>query len=693
MNKAKLYNLEWDEDPTMFIQVDTYKVPMPKMPPHEEIINHELPPEKQFFKRTEIPKSLLREKECTPEEEKFIKGEYHKCDNGVWMYIKGQPLYLPGDYYHFLNYWHVEDGTKPYFYLPQQKLYNLYNMLDGDDNCLGTMLLKARRMRATEMTIQRGYFQVFRFRNRNMFLQSKTDETAEGNYDRIVQAHDKMIWFMKATNDGSSKNKDGLKFRYPSKRITEKSLKERSSTEKIFEYDELGGVIIFGPSKATHFDGKKAKYITLNEYAKLENMSLTKAVSILRHCVTMNNLKTVIGKLHCESTVEELNEKQFKEVINFWKDSDPLKRNRNGRTTSGLYRIFISAAETGEPDKYGFVDPEETRRYVLNTIEDFVLQGKIKEAADERRKTPLTVEDALTPSGNESAFNKERLQETAERLNFPLPGQEAQVVKGNFEWENGIQDSRVVFLPNPEGRWTVSKVTGFRDNFIFEMYGTKLPGNTDRFRSGADPFDHKLPKGSRRSDGASVVFEKYDELKDGNNFDVESGIRVPKDGGLHFKTNQPVSIYRYRHEDPDLYYEDMLMQTIYFGTLILVENNKPGLMRYFDKRGYPQLIQNRPKETLTNKNQKVSEGIAASDSTISQYFSAEANYIYNYHNAIKFIELINELLSMNRENVTSHDLGVAFGWCLLAVNAEVPNYADQYTEKQEEPVWFDFIPQ
>src|SRR5690606_24086442 len=112
--------------------------------------------------------------------------------------------YFPGDYYHFLNYWTVEDGGSPYFYLPQQKMYNLYNMLDKDDDCLGTMLVKARRMRATEMTLQRGYFKCFRTRNKNLFLQSKTGDTAEGNYQRVTDAHDKMIWFVKAINDGSN---------------------------------------------------------------------------------------------------------------------------------------------------------------------------------------------------------------------------------------------------------------------------------------------------------------------------------------------------------------------------------------------------------------------------------------------------------------------------------------------------------
>lgn len=680
----------------MFIEIDTFKVPMPKMPPPKEIINYGLPPEKQFFKRTEIPKTLLKEKECTADEERFIEGEYHKFDNGIWIYIKGQPFYIPGDYYHFLNYWSIADGSKPYFYLPQQKLYNLYNFLDRDPDCLGTMLLKARRMRATEMVIHRGYFQMMRTRGKNFLIQSKTDDTAEAIYQRALKAHDKMIWFVKPINAGSSKNKEGLIFEYPSVRITEKKLKEQAEKgreESVFEYPEIGSQILYGPSRATHWDSWKARYCIISEYAKLENMSLTKVIGILKHCVTMNNLKTVIGKLHCESTVEELNETQFEEVINFWNNSDPLKRNKNGRTTSGLYRIFVSAAETGEPDEWGLVDYEATLKYVQNTINDFVSQGKIKEAADERRRTPLTIEDALTPSGSDSAFDKEKLLETAARLNFPEPDAPSQTVRGNFEWENGIQDSRVIFIPNAEGRWVVNKLYGFDTNFNIQHAKGVLPANTHLFRSGVDPFDHKLGKDSRRSDGASVVFELYNHLKDGDKFEVgDDGFTRPVDGGLNFQTCRPICIYRYRHEDPEMFYEDMLKQSVYYGTMLLCENNKPGIMRYFDKRGYQFFVQNRPKETLTNKNQKVTEGIAASDSTISQYFAAIANYVSNYHNNIVFIEIINELITMNRENVTKHDLGVALGWCLLACNdANVPIFRDLYTQQQESVHWFDWV--
>lgn len=696
-----LYTVDWSEI-SGHIHVGSYTVPLPKMPHFSEMENYGLPVEQQKFKATSIPASLLRRKELSPEEEEFVMNEYHKFDNGIWILIKGQPLYFTGDYYHFLNYWTVEGGGRPYFYQPQQKLYLLYNFLDEDMSCIGTALLKARRMRATEMTIHRGYFKIFRYRNINMFMQSKTDDTAFNNYMRVVNAHDKMYWFVKAINSGSSKNKDGLYMTYPSKQVTNKSLREIAESgtdqESIYENPELGSKILYGPCVATHFDGEKGAYVILNEAFKLEGMSLTKAVSVLRQCVTMNSLKTKVGMFHIESTVEELTDKQLAEVIALINESDPAVRNKNGRTTSGLYLIFMSAAESGEPDEWGMVDPEATKLYIKNTIDDLKARGKVKEAADERRKMPLSIEDAITPSGEATAFHKERLQETFDRLNFPAKGEENQTVKGNFEWENGIRFSRVVFQLDENGRWEVSKLTGFENNLVYEMYGEKVPGNIDLFRTGVDPFDHKDTSDGRKSKGGAVTFERYDENKDGAKFIVESGTKIPIDGGLEFQSNQPVCIYLHRHDDPDMFYEDMLMQSIYYGAPLLCESQKPGLMRYFDRKengSHGRFIMNRPAETMTRSdkgNNKVQEGIAASDVTINQYFGAISTYVYNYHNAIKFKSLINQLLSMNRNNVTKHDLGVAFGWCLLAVNANLPSFTDRFTTEQEEaPTWFNYI--
>lgn len=685
-----LYTLDWSEIGG-YTEIGGYKVPLPKMPPLNKMRNYGLPLDQQKFQRTEIPKGLLKRKPVTDEEEEIIQREYHKFDNGEWIIIKGIPIYLWGDYYHFLNYWTVQSGSKPYFYLPQQKMYCLYNWLDMDDKCLGTNVIKGRRFRATEMVIHRGYFKTFRNRNQRFYMQSKTEATVLKNYNRVLNAHDKMLWFVKPINAGSTKNQSELSFTYPAKQVTNKSIREMGENlqeQEVYEYPEIGSKIQYGPCVATHFDGEKGEYVTVNESGKLEGMSLLNVVSVLKHVVTLDNLETVIGKLHLESTVEELSSDQLSEVISLWNLSDPDERNGNGQTYSGLYRIFISAAEGGKPDEWGFTDPEAEKQKIANTINAFLKSGNTKEAANERRKTPICIEDALTPSGDQCAFNKDNLIETLSAIDFPEKGREKLTVRGNLMWENGNFQGRVIFEANPEGRWEFSMLAGkdrYQDNKTEYFNNQRVPGNLNKIRIGIDPYDHKEVVDTRRSKGGAVGGILYDDLKDGAKVGDDG---KPFDLGKDWETYQPIFTYYYRQPDPQDFFEDMLMSAVYCGAPVLFENNKQSIRNHFVNRGYEHFIMKRPEGTMSASQRQgvLVDGIPASENTIQQYYDALDTYISRNAKSIKHRDLIVDLLAMNRSNHTKHDLGVAFGWLLIAMTKK---YAELPKEEAEPEEWFD----
>lgn len=685
-----LYTMEWCDNPT-YIQIGGWKVPLPKMPPLETMLNFSLPIEEQKFKATEIPKELLKMKATNEEEDLFIMREYHKLDNGVWIIIKGKPVYFWGDYYHFLNYWTVQSGSKPYFYEPQQKMYCLYNWLDTDTFCLGTNLIKGRRMRATEMVIHRGYFKNFRNRNQRMYMQSKTEATVLKNYNRILNAHSKMIWFVKPINSGSTKNQSELSLSYPATIISNKSLKEKADNkedESIYEYPEIGSKIQYGPCVAMHFDGEKGEYVVVNESGKLEGMSLLDVVAVLKHVVSINNLETVIGKLHLESTIEQISDEQIQEVIDLWNMCNPENRNANGQTVGGLYDIFISAAEAGKPDEWGIVDVEKEIIKINNTIKALVDIGKTKEAAKERRKTPLKIEDALTPSGDQTAFNAELLLEALAELDFPDKKDKKPTTVGNLMWENGIFDGRVIFEPNAKGLFEFSVLPGpltYQDNFV-EYYGNfRIPGNVNKIRIGIDPYDHKEVVDDRKSKGGAVGGFMYDDLKDGGKID-ESG--RPYDLAKDFETFKPIFTYYERRDDPQDFFEDMLMAAVFCGSPMLFENNKQSIRNHFYNRGYEKFVMTRPEGTLSNnqKIQVITDGIPASENTIQQYYDAIDTYISRYAKAIKHRNLLVDLLAMNRKNHGKHDLGVAFGWLLIAMTK---TYANVKPRDEKAVEWFD----
>lgn len=689
---SKLYTVDW-KNPTRFVELDKYKIPLPKMPPLETMDNYGLPLKQQKFKRTEIPESLNKRKAIVEgsDDEAFIINEYHKIHNGVWVIIRNEPVYISGAYYFFLNYWTTNQGTKPGFRKIQCDLFLFWEMVINDKNAYGIFLVKPRRIGGTEITIEWLYVDVLRYRNMVCGMQSKNEDSVYKNYQRIIRAHKNMVWFMKAINQGSSDNKAGLFFRYPEERQTARKLKniaESGEDESQYEDPEINSDLTYQPSVATAYDGERLDRYILNEFGKVEKMSVKDCWDKVKPCLHLDNGLVISGKGVCESTIEEISDEQIGEVIDMWNDSDPENRDENGRTISGLLALFINALDAAKEDEFGFPKKEETLLFLERQFEALKKAGKTKELANLKRKVPLVIEDALTPSGDQCAFNKENLQESLSLIDFPDNKNRKPTVRGNLMWENGIFDSRVIFEPNPRGLFEFSVLPGpntYRDNAV-DYYGIeKIPGNVNKIRIGVDPYDHKEVTDNRKSKGGAVGGLMYDDLLDGAKMDDNGR---PFDLAAEFETNRPIFTYYERRDDPQDFFEDMLMAAVFCGAPILFENNKQSIRNHFHNRGYKHFIMQRPEGTLSasQKKQSITDGIPASDHTIQQYYDALDTYISRFAKAIKHRNLIVDLLAMNRNNHTKHDLGVAFGWLLLAMTKKYKNVKTNTEEKEE---WFD----
>lgn len=687
-----LYTVDFSE-PSGFLEIGEYKIPLPKMPEEKYMLNFEKKSKDQFFQPTIFPDSLKKMKPTNEAEGRWIMDEYHKRDNGVWMLINGSPYYLPGGYYHFLNYWTTQRGSKPYFYLPQRDLNILLDYIDNDPNSYGLNLIKARRMRATELSIHRHYNYATRYRSVKCGMQSKDERTVYSNYRRILRGHDGMAWWMKPINLGSSMNKEGLFFQYPAELITNKRLTDLADAggiqkEQIFLEEQLFSEITYGPCRSLFYDGDVMDRYALNEACKLMGMSLLEVIEVIKQCMSESNGTIITGKGLAESTVESLSDEQLEEVIEFWRNSDPANRDANGRTLSGFDRLFMSAIDASEPDEYGMPKKKEAEIFLKNQFDALNKAGKQKQLTSLKRKLPLVIEDALTPSGDQCAFNKENLQEALSYIDFPLKGKEKPTVVGNLMWEQGNFSGRVIFEPNPEGRWEFSMLAGpntYPDNAIGYYGAERIPNNVNKIRIGIDPYDHKEVVDNRKSKGGAVGGIMYDDLKDGARMgDDGKPFELAKD----WETHQPIFTYYYRQPDPQDFFEDMLMSAVYCGAPVLFENNKQSIRNHFVNRGYSNFIMKRPEGTMSAAQRQgvLTDGIPASENTIQQYYDALDTFISRNANSIKHRNLIVDLLAMNRQNHGKHDLGVAFGWLLIAMTKK---YAEVKPQEAEPEPWFE----
>jgi hypothetical protein len=229
-----------------------------------------------------------------------------------------------------------------------------------------------------------------------------------------------------------------------------------------------------------------------------------------------------------------------------------------------------------------------------------------------------------------------------------LTWKENLTTRGDFSWENGERDTRVIWTPSKTGRWEVCWM--FDDdkdsNKVVKRGESFYPNNNLHFVLGVDPFDHKITEDGRMSKGACVVMRK----------------RTP------FNENEPhsrsfVAKYCHRPELPSMFYEDVLMASVFFGGEILYENNKDGIMRYFEERGYASFMMWLP--------ERAKPGIAATES--SKQYGAELTdaYIKQDIDRVFFKELIQDWLEFKVDDSTKYDLAMAAMWCLVGEKAKI----------------------
>jgi hypothetical protein len=701
----KLYTVDWSVI-SGYTEFGGYKIPLPKMPPKSQMVNYNLPKSQQKFRHTEIPKSIQRRKNrVTKEEEQFIADEWHKRKNGIWILINGQPIYFTGPYYFFLNYWWTIKGIHPGFRYFQCCVFQLWMMVVRNVNCYGLFLIGPRRGGKTEFTLGEEYEYCTRVRNVQGHNQSKNDTEAYKNFKRITKANKKMIWFMKPVHKGSDDPEEMLEFYYPSERMTDAKMRTMAlgdfdESELQYSEEELASKIDFEPAKASAYDGQETNRGILNEAGKLETMSLIKWWEVFKPTLHYFDGAQIVGKCWVESSIEEISDEQIDEVNEFWKDSDPEKLNENGRTTTGLWRVFITVEDVAEPDEFGFPKREEAKARLEKEIANLRKLGKEKAIGSLLRKSPQKVEDALTPSGEKGSFNKERLSEILQRLDYPSAfglADKEWTVKGNFEWVNGARDTKVVFRPCADGKWDVSQLLkdGMDNKFVF-IKGIRYPANVRHYRGSCDPFEHDLEEivdKNRASKGAGAIFRMYNDMVDGAKKHDDG---TPFNYGWDWETNQFVADYLAREEDPNVFFEDMLMMHVYYGTQMNVENNKRSIKGYFKARGYEEYLMDRPEVTFDTKAYEAKGvkqvGTPATTDTIDQYFMAIAHYIMNYGNAIKHRRIVLAWLTLNKskKSRTVNDTGVCAGWGLLAKEKVYLRFPDEEVEESKEAIWFEY---
>jgi len=603
----------------------------------------------------------------------YIDEQFRKRDEGHWFNNKDVDAYITGTHFMYLQ-WSKIDVGKPDFRESNRLFYIFWEACKADKRCYGMSYLKNRRSGFSFMASGETVNLATISSDARFGILSKSGSDAKKMFtDKVVPISVNFPFFFKPIQDGMDRPKTELAYRVPASKLTRRRLDSNSKVETLAGLDTT---IDWKNTGDNAYDGEKLKLLVHDESGKWERPN-----NILNNWrVTKTTLRLgsrIIGKCMMGSTSNALDKggENFKKLYN---SSDVTKRNANGQTRSGLYSLFIPMEWNYEGfiDSYGIpvfnkpaegtVGPqgEEIEQGVIehwnNEVEG--LKGDQDALNEFYRQFPRTEEHAFRDETKNSIFNLAKIYEQID-YNEDLANSNV-ITRGSFQWEHGVKDSKVLFSPNPQGRFLVTWTPAYNlQNKQLIKNGVRWPGNEHMGAFGCDSYDISGTVDGRGSKGALHGLTKFSmEDVPSSTFFLE---------------------YVARPQTAEIFFEDVLMACVFYGMPILCENNKPRLLYYFKRRGYRGYSMNRPDKLWSKLSitEKEIGGIPNSSEDIKQAHAAAIEMYIDSHVGLNhetgdygtmyFNETLNDWSKFDINNRTKFDAAISSGLAVMACHKDL----------------------
>lgn len=639
-------------------------------------------PKEQYWEREELPKPLQRIQSIfqwneMPNEFKakwvdYIEEEFDRREYGFWFMNNGKPTYITGSHYMYLQ-WSSIDVGYPDYREANRILHIFWEACKADVRSFGMIYLKIRRSGFSFMSSSECINTATLARDARVGILSKTGGDAKKMFtDKVVPINSKLPFFFKPIMDGMDKPKTELAYRVPASKITKKNM--LNVDEDLIE--GLDTTIDWKNTEDNSYDGEKLLLLVHDESGKwLKPNNILNNWRVTKTCLRLGS--KIIGKCMMGSTSNAL-DKGGENFKSLYYSSSVDQRSKNGQTKSGLYRLFIPMEWNMEGfiDRYGMPVFRKPVKPMLGVDGEMISNGAIDywEAEVEAlkddpdglnefyRQFPRTESHAFRDESKASLFNLTKIYQQIDYNDSMIT--EHHITRGSFHWENGVKDTRVIWTPDPRGRFLTSWLPPrSMQNRVIEKNGTRYPGNEHVGVFGCDSYDISGVVVGKGSNGSLHGLTKFSmEEAPSNTFFLE---------------------YIARPQTAEIFFEEVLMAIVFYGMPILAENNKPRLLYHLKNRGYRGFSLNRPDKAYTklSKTERELGGIPNSSEDIKQaHAAAIESYIEKYIGIdfdgqfrepgeigdMPFTRTLTDWARFDINNRTKHDASISSGLAIMA---------------------------
>lgn len=644
-------------------------VKLPPKPPLEEFLYYNLDRKNQKWTKTDLPAYFSKvqyEKNgdlvLTLAQEQYAIKEVQRCKNGVWAIINGKERYISGKYYFYLQYYTLEDGNSPDF-READRLYFLFLMYwESIDWCLGNIRTKKRRQGASSQSCSNLLYESIFYKNSNCGLISKTKDDSKDTFTQMVTfAYRQLPVFLKPKQINKEDSVTELVFAH-------KSTNNRDGIVSSINREEgHGSRINYKAPVLNAYDRGRMSRVLGDEFGKLaKEVPASQLLAIISKTLVKGVKK--VGWIDMPSTTNDMTKGGGEEYYKIWKNADQFKRKP---TLNRIVRFYQPAYEAYEGfiDEYGdsVIDAptEEQYQYLVSkwvkrdldtneltselSEDDIKLGAKYyvsvkrreglqgKDLEEEIRMNPCNEDEAFQSTTSDCHFNAINIHNQRKKIEQNPP------ILRRVKFYRNI-DQTIGWRDDENGYWEILSFPAKEEQNKFKVLDKiKIPLNTPKYVIGADGFSASQGGRQYGSNASAFVMDR--------------------------EKMQFVAMYFGRPRTKELFHEQMMLASEFYGCKIWIEKTADSYYEYFKDRGKIGYLGKYPKTCIPIEKRQTEVryyGFPINPFAMTRQLDSLIAYVDNdkvsgttYCDTIWFDKLLEQMLPFEAENRTAYDAVVA----------------------------------